>query len=166
VLKVALLRGSHKSAKTDEVGLAALLIDDVKRGYTLPLPLDQVRNIPGRSLQPMGILPFKVNEQNTIVSKKGLTHDSTFAVLETRITLARSNRRAENLCVRLAENHYVRLHTVCPYLFCTTTQPRTGSRAKLVSLRAASHCQYLFSTTTAKLVSRSHGVTDVPRISA
>jgi hypothetical protein len=81
-LEAALLRGNHKSAKNDEKGLAALLLDDVTRGYSLPLPLDQVRNIPGLSLQPMGVtLQSTINEQNAIVSKKRLTHDSTFAVL-------------------------------------------------------------------------------------
>jgi hypothetical protein len=81
-LEAALLRGNHKSAKKDEKGLAALLIDDVNRGYCLPLPLDQVRNIPGLSLQPMGVtIQSTINEQNEIVSKKRLTHDSTFEVL-------------------------------------------------------------------------------------
>jgi hypothetical protein len=46
------------------------------------LPSDQVRNIPGLSQQPMGVtLQSTINEQNAIVSKKRLTHDSTFAVL-------------------------------------------------------------------------------------
>jgi hypothetical protein len=81
-LEAALLRGNHKSAKADEEGFGALLIDDVNRGYSLPFPLDQVRNIPGLSLQPMGItIQRTINEQNAIVSKKRLTHDSTFAVL-------------------------------------------------------------------------------------
>jgi hypothetical protein len=82
-LDAALLRGNHKSAKNDEEGLAALLIDDVTRGYSLPLPLDQVCNIPGLSLQPMGVtIQNTINEHNVIVSKKRLTHDSTFEVLK------------------------------------------------------------------------------------
>jgi hypothetical protein len=82
-LEAALDRGNHKSAKKDEASLADLLIDDVKRGYSLPLPLDQVRNIPGLSLQPMGItVQSTINERNQIVSKKRLTHDSTFEFLD------------------------------------------------------------------------------------
>jgi hypothetical protein len=82
VLEAALQRGNHKSAQKDAEGLAALLIDDVTRGYSLPLPLDQVHNIPGLSLQPMGVtIQSTINEQNAIVSKKRLTHDSTFEVL-------------------------------------------------------------------------------------
>jgi hypothetical protein len=65
--------------KNDE---AALVIDDVTRGYSLPLPLDQVGNIPGLSLQPMGVtIQSTTNEQNAVVSKRRLTHDSTFEVL-------------------------------------------------------------------------------------
>jgi hypothetical protein len=64
-------------AQKDEKALAALLTDDVTRGYSPPLPLDQVRNI-GLSLQPMGVtIQTTINEQNGIVSK----HDSTFEVL-------------------------------------------------------------------------------------
>jgi hypothetical protein len=82
-LEAALLQGNHKSAKKDEGGLAALLIDDVTRGYSLPLPLDQVLNIPGLSLQPMRVtIQNTINAQNEIVSKKRLTHDSTFEVLD------------------------------------------------------------------------------------
>jgi hypothetical protein len=81
-LEAALRRGNHKSAKNDESSLAALLIDDVTRGYSLPLPLAQVRNIPGLSLQPMGVtIQSTINEQNEIVSKKRLTYDSSFEVL-------------------------------------------------------------------------------------
>jgi hypothetical protein len=55
--------------KNEETGLATLLIDDVTLGYSLPLPLDQVRNIPGLFLQPMGAtIQSTSNEQNAIVS--------------------------------------------------------------------------------------------------
>jgi hypothetical protein len=81
-LEAALQRGNQKSVQKDKEGFAALLIDDVTRRYSLPLPLDQVRNIPGLSLQPMGVtIQSTINEQNAIVSKKRLTHDSTFEVL-------------------------------------------------------------------------------------
>jgi hypothetical protein len=82
-LEAALVRGNHKSTMKDDEGLAALLINDVTRGYNLPLPLDQVHNIPGLSLQPMGItIQNTINEHYLIVSKKRLTHDSTFEFLE------------------------------------------------------------------------------------
>jgi hypothetical protein len=82
-LKRALLRGNHKSVKNDEEGLAALLVDDVTRGYNLALPLAQVHSISGLSLQPMGVtMQNTINEHSVIVSKKRLTHDSAFEVLE------------------------------------------------------------------------------------
>jgi hypothetical protein len=77
-LEAALRRGNHKSAKSDESSLAALLIDDVTRGYSL-----QVCNTPGLSLQPMEVtIQNTIDEQNEIISKKGLTHDSSFEVLD------------------------------------------------------------------------------------
>jgi hypothetical protein len=67
-----------------EAGLAALffLINEVTRGYSPPLPLDQARNIAGLSLQPTGVtIQSTINEQNAIDAEKRLTHDSTFEVL-------------------------------------------------------------------------------------
>jgi hypothetical protein len=69
--------------KNNEEGLATLLIYDVTRGYCLPLPSHQVRNISGLSLQPMCVtIQNTINEHNVIVSKKRLTHDSIFEVLK------------------------------------------------------------------------------------
>ncbi len=34
---------NHMSAKKDDEGVAALIIDDIIREYNLPLPLDQVQ---------------------------------------------------------------------------------------------------------------------------
>jgi hypothetical protein len=71
----------RESAKKDEDGLAALLIDDGTRGFNLPLPLDH--NIPGLSLQPMRVtIQNTINEHKLIASKKRLTHDSTFEFLK------------------------------------------------------------------------------------
>jgi hypothetical protein len=70
----------RESAKKDEDGLAALLIDDCKKRVQLTPPLTLDHNIPGLSLQPMRVtVQNTINEHKLIVSKKRLTHDSTLS---------------------------------------------------------------------------------------
>jgi hypothetical protein len=78
-LTAALLRGNHRSAKKDKNGLMTLLLDDVTRGYNLPLPINKAMEIPGLLLNPMGIEHQNtINALGEIVDKKRLTHDTSF----------------------------------------------------------------------------------------
>ena len=72
----ALTFGNHKGASQKPELLKKLIGKDVKYGYSLPIPLDSVRLIPGICMAPMNIMAQNtINEFGRIVPKDRLTHD-------------------------------------------------------------------------------------------
>jgi hypothetical protein len=75
----ALKFGNHKGATTQPELLLKLVSDDVKYGYTLPLPLKKNKRIPNICMAPLNIQPqWTINERGEIIEKDRLTHDQSF----------------------------------------------------------------------------------------
>ena len=75
----ALSFGNHKNATDNPVLLKQLLEQDVKYGFSLPLPLSKLTRIPGILVAPMNIMKQNtINEHGEIVPKDRLTHDQSY----------------------------------------------------------------------------------------
>jgi hypothetical protein len=75
----ALKFGNHKGATTQPELLLKLVLDDVKYGYALPLPLKKNKRIPNICMAPLNIQPqWTINERGEIIEKDRLTHDQSF----------------------------------------------------------------------------------------
>ena len=75
----ALTFGNHKGASQKPELLKKLIGKDVKYGYSLPIPLDSVRLIPGICMAPMNIMAQNtIDEFGRIVPKDRLTHDQSW----------------------------------------------------------------------------------------
>ena len=81
-LRAIIRRGNHKSAVQDEAKVIAILQDEVKHMWQLPLPPRAVLHLPGVVIAPMGLAHQSgINERGEIVPKLRLTHDQTYDVL-------------------------------------------------------------------------------------
>ena len=78
-LKASIKRGNHKSAKRHSTFVSDALRKEIEKGWELILPLDEVENIPGLVMSPMGVAnQLGVSEEGTFMPKKRLTHDLSF----------------------------------------------------------------------------------------
>jgi len=74
-VKEALVFGNHKGTVKQQDLLVKLVTDDVIRGFTLPLPLEKIAQIPGVLLAPLNIqVQNTINERGKIIPKNRLTH--------------------------------------------------------------------------------------------
>ena len=79
-LKTLLQRGNHKSAKECPKQLKELLAKDVIHGFTIPLPVRTVHNIPNAAVQPLGITrQWTLDAQGERVEKFRMTQDLSFS---------------------------------------------------------------------------------------
>jgi hypothetical protein len=71
--------GNHKGAVQQKELLLILVNNDVVRGFTLPLPLDKIKKVPGVLLAPLNIqLQKTINDRGKIIPKNRLTHGQSW----------------------------------------------------------------------------------------
>jgi hypothetical protein len=78
-------RGNHKSTKTGHTFLQSILLEEVQRGWQLPLPKGTHLKIPRSVLGPLGLAhQTTIDEQGHPMEKKRLTHDQSSNVVPTK----------------------------------------------------------------------------------
>ena len=78
-LHANLLRGNHKSATSDPETTKSQLHKDVKHGFSMPFPADQVQKLVGAQVQPCGLArQFALQADGSRVLKSRLTHDLSY----------------------------------------------------------------------------------------
>jgi hypothetical protein len=79
-LEAILARGNHKSATVETVHVSALLAKDVTHGFSVPIPMDVIRLIPGAAVQPLGmVVQQTLDEHGEPKVKRRLTQDLSFS---------------------------------------------------------------------------------------
>ena len=79
-LETLLARGNHKSAKEFSDQVTKLLAKDVLHGFTIPIPTDAVRRIPGAAIQPLGLATqWTLDEEGKRIVKFRMTQDLSFS---------------------------------------------------------------------------------------
>jgi hypothetical protein len=77
--EAALVFGNHKGAVKQQDLLEKLVTDDVIRGFALPLPLNEITQIPGVLLAPLNVQAQNtINKRGEIIPKNRLTHDQSW----------------------------------------------------------------------------------------
>ena len=78
-LEHTLAQGNHQSAIKHEAVLEQAFVKETGKGWNLILPEDEVFNIPGLQLAPMGVAEqLGVNAEGKFVPKTRITHDLSF----------------------------------------------------------------------------------------
>jgi hypothetical protein len=78
-LNDALTFGNHKGTSAKPELLLKLISKDVKYGYSVPIPLDSVKLIPGLEMAPMNIMAQKmIDEFRPVIAEDQLTHDQSW----------------------------------------------------------------------------------------
>lgn len=79
-LQQNLARGNHKSAAVNAKHAFALLMAEVDHGWQLPLPLNNIQEIPHLCLAPMGLADqFTLDDGGNLTAKQRLTHDQSWS---------------------------------------------------------------------------------------
>ena len=79
-LRTLLVRGNHKSAKDTPDQVSRLLDKDVTHGFAVPVPKDFVEEIPGATVQPLGLAQqWTLDEFGNRIIKFRLTQDLSFS---------------------------------------------------------------------------------------
>ena len=79
-METLLARGNHKSAKEFPDQVTKLLAKDVLHGFTIPIPTDAVRKIPGAAVQPLGLATqWTLDEEGERIVKFRMTQDLSFS---------------------------------------------------------------------------------------
>ena len=82
-LSAQLQRGNHQSANMEAERIGELLAKDVRHGFCLPLPVEEVTKIKGSMVQPCGIVTqHTLTASGERAKKKRLTHDLSFNITE------------------------------------------------------------------------------------
>ena len=72
-------RGNHKSLSKYASFIEPVILEDVDRGFALPLPIDILQNLPKPSVAPLGCHKQSIlNDSGEIIPKYRLTHDQSF----------------------------------------------------------------------------------------
>jgi antitoxin component of MazEF toxin-antitoxin module len=72
-------RGNHKSTVKNREKMKQNIIDDISRGFALPLPIELLHSIPNTSLAPLGCVEQEsINELSKKTPKFPMTHDQSF----------------------------------------------------------------------------------------
>ncbi len=72
-------RGNHKSVDKYSDKLEDMILDEITRGFALPLPIEILHLIPNASLAPLGCqLQETINEIGEKIPKFRMTHDQSF----------------------------------------------------------------------------------------
>ena len=78
-LDSAFERGNHKSALKEEDHLANSLLKETRKGWNIVFPEEVGKDLPGLSLNPMGVANhLGVSEEGTFIKKLRITHDLSF----------------------------------------------------------------------------------------
>jgi hypothetical protein len=78
-LNDALTFRNHKGALAKPKLLLKLISKDVKYGYSVPIPLDSVKLIPGLEMAPMNIMAQNtINKFGQVIPKDQLTHNQSW----------------------------------------------------------------------------------------
>ena len=79
-LNAILQRGNHKSATNESKQVSLLLEKDVTHGFSVPVPVDTIRLIPGAAVQPLGMaVQQTLDENGEPKTKFRLTQDLSFS---------------------------------------------------------------------------------------
>ena len=148
-------RGNHKSARDRPEALKDQVLDDVTRGFALPLPAKVAPLIPGAEVAPMGLVAQNtISEAGEIMPKDRLTHDQSF-----EIGAARSvNNRA-----RMEDHQPVvfghALRRVIHYIVdARHKHPRTPILLQKVDFKAACRRAHLAPSTAVKTITTLDGI--------
>jgi hypothetical protein len=72
-------RGNHKSLSNFASFIDPVIVKDIERGFTLPLPIELLDRIKRASLAPLGChKQTSINAMGEIIPKYRLTHDQSF----------------------------------------------------------------------------------------
>ena len=94
-----LARGNHKSANERVEVLRTLLTEDVEHGFSLPVPVSRILEIPGAEVAPMGLAAqSSINERGEIIAKDRPTHDLSFQAAEAESVNARADMDQHQEC--------------------------------------------------------------------
>ncbi|KAI2502043.1 hypothetical protein MHU86_12446 [Fragilaria crotonensis] len=75
-----MIRGNHKSAQSEQEQVRKLLAKDVLHGFSIPIPIGVVKEIPGAMVQPLGLVQqWTVGPDGTRSIKYRLTQDLSFS---------------------------------------------------------------------------------------
>ena len=78
--KFLIARGNHKSAKDFPDQVQLLLGKDVRHGFSIPLPVNSVSQIPQSAVQPLGLAQqWTLDEEGNRVVKFRMTQDLSFS---------------------------------------------------------------------------------------
>jgi hypothetical protein len=80
-LNQMIARGNHKSAEDEPGALVRLLSKDVTHGFLMPIPLHNVKLIPGALSQPLRMArQITINDGGQRIPKYRLTQDLSFSI--------------------------------------------------------------------------------------
>jgi hypothetical protein len=97
-LAEALVIGNHKGATKEPQILEKLMKEDVFRGYSLPILLDKVTEIPGAIMAPQNVARQNtIDETGKIVGKDRLTHDRSLTVYSSQAPSMNDRVREDEL---------------------------------------------------------------------
>jgi hypothetical protein len=78
-LEFHLQRGNHQSATRHKKILNKLILDDITKGFALPLPIQLYKLLPNASIAPLGCHEQEtINEEGERIPKFRMTHDQSF----------------------------------------------------------------------------------------
>lgn len=78
-LEFRLERGNHKSLEKYSELIDPLILEDIDRGFALPLPLEILPKLSGASIAQLGChKQTTIDEKGNIIPKYRLTHDQSF----------------------------------------------------------------------------------------
>ena len=148
-------RGNHKSARDRPEALKDQALDDVTRGFALPLPAKVAPLIPGAEVAPMGLVAQNaISEAGDIMPKDRLTHDQSFEI---------GTARSVNNRVRMEDHQPVAfghaLRRVIHYIVdARHKHPRTPVLLQKVDFKAACRRAHLAPSTAVKTITTLDGI--------
>ena len=80
LIDTALAYGDHKLATKNAMELLTMLKKEVTKGWHLPLPINQLHEIPGLVLRQLGLVEqTTIDEDGNNIAKLRMTHDQSFS---------------------------------------------------------------------------------------
>ena len=147
-------RGNHKSARDRPEVLKDQVLDDVTRGFALPLPAKVAPLIPGAEVAPMGLAAQNTSEAGEIMPKDRLTHDQSFEI---------STARSVNNRARMEDHQPVVFgHALRRVIHCIVDarhkHPRAPILLQKVDFKAACRRAHLAPSTAVKTITTLDGI--------
>ena len=148
-------RGNHKSARDRPEVLKDQVLDDVTRGFALPLPAKVAPLIPGAEVAPMGLVAQNtISEAGEIMPKDRLTHDQSFEIGTARSV---NNRARMEDHQPVAFGHALRrvIHYIAD---ARHKHPRAPILLQKVDFKAACRRAHLAPSTAVKTITTLDGI--------